>query len=406
MVKTTPFQGWPPRFKTKFLRVGKMSKPLAGITVLEQGTFITGPAAGMLLADLGARVIKIEQPEYGDPFRSFRGGLYSPYFQAYNRSKESITLNTKLPEDAAVFDELVRSADVYLQNFRPGAAERAGAGPARLQELNPRLIWAGISGFGRTGPSASRPAYDNVAQAASGFLHLTVNPANPRVVGPAIADLVTGHYAAHGIMAALIERGRTGRGRVVEVSMLEAMCHFNLDTFAQYFSEGQAAGPFDRASHSQAYALECMDGKWIALHMSSPQKFWDGLAAAIEPPSVLDDPRFSTRDKRVSNHEALIGLLSGIFITQTRDEWRRRLEARDVPHAPMYDASEALQDPQAKHLQLEIQVPNGQFGTWRTVRPPVNFDGQPCLDVTPAPQLGEHNKTIVDPIRRRLNEAL
>src|SRR5215207_6225943 len=144
-----------------------MAKPLAGIRVLDMGTFITGPAAGMLLADLGAEVIKIEQPETGDPFRAFRGGLYSPHFQTYNRNKKSVTLNTKKADDAAVFDELVRDADVYIQNFRPGAAERLGAGWERLHDINPRLVYCAISGFGQDGPAAGRPAYDTVAQAAS-----------------------------------------------------------------------------------------------------------------------------------------------------------------------------------------------------------------------------------------------
>ncbi|HVL44722.1 MAG TPA: CoA transferase, partial [Acidovorax sp.] len=137
-----------------------MQKVLSGIKVLEQGTFITGPAAGMFLADLGAEVIKIEQPGAGDPFRAFRGGLYSPHFQTYNRNKRSITLNPKLPADAAVFDELVKDADVYIQNFRPGAADRLGAGEARLRSLNPRLVYCAISGFGQSGPAAGRPAYD------------------------------------------------------------------------------------------------------------------------------------------------------------------------------------------------------------------------------------------------------
>ena len=212
-----------------------MHKVLSGIKVLEQGTFITGPAAGMFLADLGAEVIKIEQPGSGDPFRAFRGGLYSTHFQTYNRNKRSVTLNPKLPEDAAVFDELVKDADVYIQNFRPGAADRLGAGEAKLRGLNPRLVYCAISGFGQTGPAAARPAYDTVAQAASGFLKLLVNPANPRVVGPAVADAMTGFYAAYGILGALVERGRTGVGRKVEVSMLEAMCHFNLDAFTHYF---------------------------------------------------------------------------------------------------------------------------------------------------------------------------
>jgi len=381
-------------------------KVLSGIKVLEQGTFITGPAAGMFLADLGAEVIKIEQPGAGDPFRAFRGGLYSPHFQTYNRNKRSITLNPKLPEDAAVFDELVKDADVYIQNFRPGAADRLGAGEARLRGLNPRLVYCAISGFGQTGPAAGRPAYDTVAQAASAFLKLLVNPANPRVVGPALADAMTGFYAAYGVLGAIVERGRTGVGRKVEVSMLEAMCHFNLDAFTHYFSEDEVMGPYSRPSVSQSYVLECADGLWIALHMSSPEKFWQGLANAIERPRLFDDPRFASREARITHQEDLIALLGGLFREQTRSTWCERLEAEDVPHAPMYDTREAMEDPQARHLQLEVSAPHPEGGQWRTIRSPVSFDGERALEVTAPPTLGADNAAIVGPIRQRLGQAL
>jgi crotonobetainyl-CoA:carnitine CoA-transferase CaiB-like acyl-CoA transferase len=381
-------------------------KVLSGIKVLEQGTFITGPAAGMFLADLGAEVIKIEQPGSGDPFRAFRGGLYSPHFQTYNRNKRSITLNPKLPEDAAVFDELVKDADVYIQNFRPGAADRLGAGEARLRGLNPRLVYCAISGFGQTGPAAGRPAYDTVAQAASAFLKLLVNPANPRVVGPALADAMTGFYAAYGVLGAIVERGRTGVGRKVEVSMLEAMCHFNLDAFTHYFSEDEVMGPYSRPSVSQSYVLACADGLWIALHMSSPEKFWQGLANAIERPRLFDDPRFATREARIVHQEDLIELLGGLFREQTRATWCARLEAEDVPHAPMYDTREAMEDPQARHLQLQVSAPHPEGGEWRTIRSPVSFDGERALEVTAPPTLWADNAAIVGPIRQRLGQAL
>ncbi|PZQ74948.1 MAG: carnitine dehydratase [Variovorax paradoxus] len=379
-----------------------MAKVLEGITVLEQGTFITGPAAGMLLADLGAEVIKIEQPGSGDPFRAFRGGLYSPHFQTYNRNKKSITLNTKNAEDAAAFDELVRGADVYLQNFRPGAAERLGAGWERLHGLNPRLVYCAISGFGQDGPAAGRPAYDTVAQAASAYLRLLINPANPRVVGPALADAMTGFYAAYGILGALLERQRTGVGRRVEVSMLEAMCHFNLDAFTHYFSEGEVMGPFSRPSVSQSYVLECQGGEWIALHMSSPEKFWQGLADAIERPDIFKDPRFATREGRIAHQDELIRILGEAFAQHPRAHWCARLEALDVPHAPMYDTSEALEDPQARHLQLTIDAPHPEGGRWRTVRSPVSFDGERSLEVSAPPLLGQDNDEVLGPVRERL----
>jgi crotonobetainyl-CoA:carnitine CoA-transferase CaiB-like acyl-CoA transferase len=379
-----------------------MKKVLEGIRVLDQGTFITGPAAGMLLADMGAEVIKVEQPGNGDPFRAFKGGLYSPHFQTYNRNKKSITLNTKEPEDLAVLDELVLSADVYIQNFRPGAADRLNVGESRLRALNPKLVYCAISGFGQTGPAATRPAYDSVAQAASAFLGLLINPENPRVVGPAIADAVTGFYAAMGIMGALFDRSRTGEGALVEVSMLEAMCHFNLDAFTHYYSAGEVMGPYSRPSVSQSYVMKCGDGKWIALHMSSPEKFWQGLARAIQRENLFDDPRFCDRNARIENQEALIQVLSDIFATQDRPEWCRRLEAEDVPHAPMYDTSEALNDPQAQHLGILVEGRHEQMGAFQTVRTPLTFNGQREQSVVPPPVLGEHNAQIVAPLRERL----
>ncbi len=378
-----------------------MIRVLQGLKVIEQGTFITGPAAGMLLGDLGADVIKVEQPLTGDPFRAFKGGLYSPHFQTYNRNKRSIELDTTSAEDRALLDALVADADVYLQNFRPGVAEKLGVGAARLRALNPKLVYCSISGFGATGPAAARPAYDTVAQAASGFLSLLVNPENPRVVGPAIADALTGYYAAYGVMGALFERSRTGTGRTVEVSMLEAMAHFNLDAFTHFFQAGEVMGPYSRPSVSQSYVLECADGKWIALHMSSPEKFWRGLATVIEEPGLFADARFATREARIANQAAMIELLGVRFRRRSRAAWCALLEREDVPHAPMYDPSEALDDAQAQHLQLTASAVHPVMGLFRTVRSPVSFDGERALEVRPPPTLGEHNDEIRNALKAR-----
>lgn len=376
-----------------------MTKMLEGVRVLEQGTFITGPAAGMLLGDLGADVIKIEQPGTGDPFRAFKGGLYSPHFQTYNRNKRSVEIDTRSGAGQAELDELVRGADVYIQNFRPGAADRLNVGEQRLRALNPRLIYCAISGFGQDGPSASRPAYDTVAQAASGFLGLLINPENPRVVGPALADSITGFYAAYGILGALYRRSLTGVGSTVEVSMLEAMSHFNLDAFTHFLSANEVMGPYSRPSVSQSYVLECGDGKWIALHMSSPEKFWVGLARAIDQPRLFDDPQFADRAQRIANQEKLIVLLGKAFKKQSRDAWCQRLLAEDVPHAPVYDTSEALQDPQAVHLQLQVHTRHPTMGPFSTVRSPVSFDHERALSVLAPPTLGEHNAAVLGPLR-------
>ena len=382
-----------------------MAKPLSNITVLEMGTFITGPAAGMLLADLGAKVIKIEQPKVGDPFRAFRGKLYSPHFQTYNRNKKSITLDTRLPEDLAVFDALLADADVFIQNFRPGVANKIGVSPARLRGLNPRLVYASISGFGNEGPDRDRPAFDTVAQAVSGFLRLLVNPVHRRVVGPALADAMTGFYAAYGVLAALYERERTGKGRLVETSMFESMAHFNLDDFTHYFSDNQIMGPYSRPNVSQSYVFECADGAWIALHMSSPPKFWENLATAVGQPDMLSLPMFASRDARIENYENVIGFLAPIFKTCDRQTWCDILRGLEVPHAPVNTSKEAIESEQAKALQLCIEDPNGPHGVFRTIRSPVTFDGERALDVTAPPVLGAHDEELVAPLRRTLERS-
>ncbi len=371
-----------------------MAKVLEGVRVLEMGTFITGPAAAMYLADMGADVVKLERPKTGDPFRAFKGGLYSPHFQTYNRNKRSLSLDTRAADDVKLLDALVADADIFIQNFRPGVAEDLNVGCERLQTINPGLIYCAISGFGADGPDAGRPAYDTVAQAASGWLRLLINPKNPRVVGPAIADSVTGFYAAFSALGALHERERTGKGRRIDISMLEAMCHFNLDDFTHYFQADEVMGPYSRPSVSQSYVFACADGKWIALHMSSPEKFWEGLAAAIGKPDLFADPRFADRPARIRHQDDLIALMTPIFKTKPRAAWCATLESEGVPFAPVYDSREALQDRQARHLGIEVETRHPQMGPFRTVRFPASFDGARLSEVTAPPTLGEHDAEI------------
>ena len=372
-----------------------MARPLDGICVLDMGTFITGPACGLLLADMGAEVIKVEMPETGDPFRAFKGDLYSPHYQTYNRNKKSITLNTKKnPEDLEALDELIKTSDVFIQNFRPGVAERLNVDAARLQGINPRLIYADISGFGNDGPWKDRPAFDTVSQASSGFLRLLVNPQNPRVVGPAIGDAVTGFYTAYGILAALYERESTGKGRMVETSMFEAMSHFNLDDFTHYLSVDEVMGPSSRPHVSQSYVFECADGGWIALHMSSPPKFWENLASAVGQPDMLSRPEFESRPARIANYEKVVEFLAPIFATKPRAHWEADLTRLEVPHSAVYTSKEVVEGDLAKHHQLVIEG-EGERGTFRTIRSPIRFDGEAETEVVPPPELGADNEEIL-----------
>ncbi|AXS41998.1 CoA transferase [Breoghania sp. L-A4] len=378
-----------------------MVKILKDVRVIELGTYITGPAAGMHLADLGADVIKVERPGTGDPFRAFKGGLYSPHYQTYNRNKRSIALDTKDPDDLAVLHELIAGADVFIQNFRPGVAEKLGVGEDDLRKVKPDLIYCAISGFGQSGPSRDRPAFDTVAQAASGYLRLLTPPTNPRVIGPAIADSVTGQYAAMGILAALLERGKTGKGRRLDISMLEAMTHFNLDSFTHYYSVGEIMGPLSRPVVSQSYTFECSDGKWVAIHMSSPTKFWEGLLRATGQEALNSDPRFSERLERIQHQDDLIEIFTPIFKSETRDAWCDKLLACEVPHSPAYDSNEALEDPQAKHLRIAVPTVHPEMGESTTVRAPYSFDGEADFDILPPPTLDQHGADIRAALKKR-----
>jgi crotonobetainyl-CoA:carnitine CoA-transferase CaiB-like acyl-CoA transferase len=365
---------------------------LSGVRIVEQGTFITGPCTGMMLADLGADVIKIESPG-GDPYRAYQSGLFSPHFQAYNRNKRSLALDLRSAPDGQLFRKLINEADVYIQNFRPGAAERLGAGAQQLQELNPRLVYCSISGFGADGPLSDRPVYDSVAQALSGFLSVVVDPERPRFLGPALADAITGIYAAYGVLGALFERSRTGRGRIVEVSMLEAMAHFAVEPFAAFFALGQVPRSSDRPRLAQAYILHTSDAALLAIHLSSLEKFWDGLVAALGVPELKQDPRFATRLARIDNHEALNAALDAVFSKQPMQHWVDRLSQHDVPFAPVNRIDEVVENPQVRHLDLIVPVQNAHGGK-RAVRPAVQFDGERAGEVRTAPLLDEHGAAI------------
>jgi crotonobetainyl-CoA:carnitine CoA-transferase CaiB-like acyl-CoA transferase len=369
-----------------------MTGTLSGIRIVEQGTFITGPCAGMMCADLGADVIKIESPE-GDPYRAYQGGQYSPHFQAYNRNKRSLALDLKDPGERELFDGLIREADVFIQNFRPGTADRLGAGFTRLHELNPRLVYCSISGFGSSGPYVNRPSYDSVAQALSGFLSVVVDYQRPQFLGPALADAITGIYAAYGILGALVERGRTGRGRLVEVSMLEAMSHFAVEPFAAYFALGETPTSADRPRLAQAYILHTADNRLIAIHLSSLEKFWIGLVAALEAPELASDARFSTRLNRIASYEALRTELDSRFARAPLSHWVERLQRHDVPYAPINRIDEVVKDPQVQHLGLVVPVED-PHGTTHAVRPAVQFGGQRARSVRAAPLLDEHGAAI------------
>ena len=369
---------------------------LTGIRVVEFTTMITGPLAGCMLADLGAEVIKVEKPKGGDPFRSFRGGLYSPYFLSYNRNKKSLTLDLRSAKGVDIARELVRRSDVVLENFRPGVMERLGLGLESLRKINPKLIYCSITGFGEDGPYKDRPAYDAVAQALSGLSSLFVDPELPQLTGPTISDNMTGIYACYGIMGSLLERERTGIARRVDVNMLESTLAFFPDPYGNWTQLGTVPGPLMRVSASQSYAVKCADGRIFSVHLSSQEKFWDGLQKSLDRLDLGTDPRFSTRQARIENYLALAAELRKTAITRPRIHWMERLEKNDVPFAPVHSLAEVMEDPQIKHLDSFFTVEHPSEGKITGIRRPVWLDGsRDDQPLNPAPVLGEQTDEVL-----------
>jgi crotonobetainyl-CoA:carnitine CoA-transferase CaiB-like acyl-CoA transferase len=372
-----------------------VTQVLKGVRIVELGTMITAPLAGMMLADLGAEVIKVELPQGGDPFRSFRGGFYSPHFVAYNRGKRSIKLDLRNAAGLEALTRLLKRADILIENYRAGVMERLGLGADVLKALNARLIHCSITGFGATGPYSGRPAYDSVGLALSGIASLMLDPENPQACGPTIPDNATGMFACSGILGALYEREHTGRGRRIDVNMLEAAIAFIPDPFANFTQMGIKNDPLTRVASSHSFAFRCADGKLVALHLSSQPKFWEGLLTAIERPDLGEDPRFVSREQRIKNYVPLTHALAEVMAKKSRSEWMTLLEANDVPFAPVHTIEDVIDDPQIKHLETFRTLQHPTEGAITAIRRPVHIDGGRDGSDLPAPTLGEHTEKIL-----------
>jgi formyl-CoA transferase len=360
---------------------------LAGVRVIEVGTTITAPLSALLLADLGADVIKVERPE-GDPFRAFRGGSNSPHFIAYNRNKRSVVIDLTTDEGRAQMHALLADADVLIDNLRPNVLPRVGLDPALLRGTFPRLIHCSITGFGSSGPKRDRPAFDAVAQALSGMSSLFLDPDEPHVTGPTLSDNVTGMYACIGILGALNERQRTGNGKRLEVNMLESSMAFIGDAFANATMLGVLPDTRSRAAASQSYAFRCSDGGLIAIHLSSIEKFWTNLCRALESPGLVDDPRYAKRMDRFTNYAELSDVLGTYFAQRPRAEWMERLDTNDIPNAAVNTIDEAMADPQTVALGTFFSMQHPTEGTIASIHSPIHADGQRITPQRPAPTLG------------------
>ncbi len=366
---------------------------LSGVRVLDFGSFITAPYAAMLLAEMGADVVKVERPGSGDPFRAFHGGLYSSHFQAHNRNKRSVALDYPSPGAAPVVEALLRNADVLVMNVRPGVEERLGLSFERVRGINPQLVYCSITGYGASGPYADRAAYDNVGQAISGWLSMFHEDDDPRVPGPAVSDAITGVFAAMGILGALYERTRTGVGRKVEVNMLESMIAFATEPLGKVLASGERLGLFARAASSQSFVVTCADGLRIGLHLSSPTKFWEGLVAATGAQELL--VKYPGRADRMARYTELAADLARVFSTRPRADWLPLLETNDVPFAPENRLEDLPHDPQVRHLDVFYCTQHPTEGEVRAAHRPIRFDGDHRSDFRPPPTLGEHTREVL-----------
>ncbi|MGB7948721.1 MAG: CoA transferase, partial [Candidatus Binatia bacterium] len=310
-------------------------------------------------------------------------------------NKESVVLDLKSAQGREICLALLKQADVFVENFRPGTAARLGLRYEALRSINPRLVYCSISAFGQSGPYADKPGFDTLGQAVSGLLSLLTDPGEPKVMGMAVSDYVTGLSAGYGILGALLGREQSGRGCRVETSLLQATLSFIGETAAGYLRTGAVPNRMARVKNAHAFAFVCKDKLPIAIHCSVPEKFWLALLKAMDRTDIAADERFKTRDGRRQNYEALEKELAPVFATKTRGEWLDRLEANDVPVVPLYNVAEVLQDPQVRHLDLVEESVHPQAGKLQFIGGPVRYDGLAKEPSTAPPLLGEHTAAIL-----------
>lgn len=372
-----------------------MAGALAGIRIIEAASYVTGPFASQLLADLGAEVIKVEEPKRGDPFRGWGERNYAATFCSLNRNKKSVTVDFRTDEGRDVLVKLLTGADVFIQNFRPGVLDKRGLGYGDIRKLNPKIVYCSISGFGPKGPYRDMPGYDTIGQARSGLLSLLTDPGKPQGMGISFSDHLTGMYACYGVLGALMNRTLTGEGQHVETSLLRASVSFVGENAARYFETGHVPRRKHRTTTAGVFAFEDQEGLAFVLHMSSPDKFWFGLFDVVGKPEWAQDARFNNRKARVENYDALNDQLAPIFRAGKREDWLRRLIARDVPAAPINTLDEVFADPQVKSYGFPIEVEHPQMGKMQLIGNAVDMSRTPPTIDRPPPVLGEQTEEIL-----------
>lgn len=370
---------------------------LSDIKVLDLTRVLAGPYATMLLADLGAEIIKIEQPEKGDDSRAF--GPYkngeSAYFMSINRNKESITLNLKAPEGKEILKELVKQVDILVENFRPGTMEKLGLGYDVLKEINPRLIYASSTGYGQTGPYSQRPAYDAVVQAMGGIMSITGQPDGvPTRVGTSIGDITAGLFCAAGILAALHERERSGVGQMVDVAMLDCQVAILENAISRFEFTGEIPHPIGNR-HPSIVPFEPFDTLTTPIMLAAGNdRLWVTLCGLMEL-DLAEDPRFKTNPLRNENYAALRPILAERFMTKTAEEWQQMFDDAGIPCGPINTVDKVVTNEQVVAREMILEVEHPTAGATRIPGIPIKLSRTPGEIRLPAPVLGAETEKIL-----------
>jgi crotonobetainyl-CoA:carnitine CoA-transferase CaiB-like acyl-CoA transferase len=373
--------------------------PLAGMRVLELAQIMAGPTAGMMLADMGADVIKVEKLPGGDDSRSYReprvNGVSAP-FMILNRNKRGIALNLKHPQGREILLRMVRDADVLTENYRRGTLEKLGLGYDALAAANPGLIYCAVSGYGRDGPFGDKGGFDLIAQGFAGLMSITGEPGGaPVKPGNSVADINAGILAVVGILAAYAHRLKTGQGQVVETSLMEAALQQTYWHAAIQFATGASPGPTGSAHILTApyQAFRAKDG-WINIGGAN-QANWERIAEVLGHPEWRDDPRFRTNSDRMANLPALVEQMNAVLGTRSKADWIDAFDAAGVPVGPVHSVGEALSHPQTLARGMVVDLVHPQAGPTKAVGCPVHFSATPTAVTRPAPRLGEHTRALL-----------
>ncbi|HUP33994.1 MAG TPA: CoA transferase [Candidatus Limnocylindria bacterium] len=370
---------------------------LQGIRVLDLSRVIAGPYCAALLGDLGADVIKLERPGRGDDLRALRGtGQMSAPFAAVNRNKRGIAVDLQKPEGARLAFDLARRADVVIENFLPGVAEKLGLGYAAVRAVNPAVVYASVTGFGQTGPLARKPGYNTIAQGMSGLMALTGMPGDPPTrVGGSVSDVAASYMTFGMVNAALVHRFRTGDGQHVDVSLVSASLGLLPDPVAIYFDTGERpkrAG--NRNLHlSPAEAFQAKDG-FVNVVLMNPEQ-WGRFCQALGDPAMEADPRFADNPARLANHAAFKARVEAVLGTASATDWVARFEAGGIAAGPIYEFHEVFEDPQVRHLGLVAEVDQPGAGKVKILTFPGRASATPPRIDRPAPLLGQHTAEVL-----------